>query len=325
MAPGAAAAAGRFSRKRYFPQADWLWNPIPANPVLDSNSATWAGYLSAAAPSKRVCDIIQYGVALRGPGGSAGSAVTASTPKYDVTFSNVPAWGPDPHSIPMAIPDDVVVPGIAIGANYDGHVATADPTRGAVHSLWRAVDNGATWGAQWGRQTPLYGDGRESGAAQSGSSTGARLSRYASVVRASEMTAAAAAGYTSLNHALFFSTNVASAAIRYPASVGDGANMAGVATPIPEGARIQLNPSINVDTVPGITTWERIIAKTLQKYGAYCGDNGGERMAFLFEYLGEGATPNQPYIDIYPSIYDYFDMVNIPWASLRVLRQWDGL
>ena len=323
MSRGAVLAAAGRNARPFFPDADWLWNPIPASPVLDSNSATWAGYFSAAA-QQHVCDIIEYGVAMRGPGGSAGAAVTASTPKYDVTFSNVPAWGPDPHSIPMAIPSDVIVPGVAIGANYDGHVTTADPTRGVVHSLWRAVNGGSSWTAQWGRQNPLNGDGREAGAASTGSSTGARLSRYGSVVRSSEMTVAAAAGYASLNHALFFSTNIASSAVRYPASVGDGANGAGVATPIPEGARVQIDPSINMDTVTGITTWERIIGKTLQKYGAYVGDNGGARMAFLFEYLGEGATPNQPYVNVYSGIFDYFDMTHIPWSSLRVLRQWDG-
>lgn len=325
MPAGAIAAAGRFGAHPYFPEADWLWRPIPASPVLDANSTTWVGYLSAGG-TQHVCDIIEFGVALRGPGGSTGSAVTASTPKYDVTFANVPAWGPDPHSLTMAIPDDVVVPGIALGPTvYDGHVATADPSRAVVHSVWRGVDNGATWNASWGRQTPLYGDGRESGSASSGSSTGARLSRYAGVVRSSEMTAAHAAGDIAIPHALFFSTDIASAAVRYPASVGDGANGRGVATPIPEGARIQLDPSVNLAGISGMTAWELIIGRTLQKYGAYVGDNGGACMAFLFEYLGEGTTPNQPYLDVYSGIFDYFDMTHIPWSNLRVLQQWDGL
>lgn len=330
MPSAAAAAAGRFQGRPYFPEADWLWRPIPATPVTDANSATWAGYLSTPG-TQHICDIIEYGVALRGPGGSTGSPVTAATPRYDVTFRQATGgggdnWGPDPHSQNMAIPDDVVVPGTALGETvYDGHVATADPGRGLVHSIWRGKDNGAAWAAWWGRQTPLYGDGRESGAASSGSSTGARLSRYAGVIRASEMTAAAAAGYRSLDHALFFSTDIASSSVRYPASVGDGANGSGAATPIPEGARVQLDPTINVDALVGITTWERIIGKTLQRYGAYVGDNGGARMAFVFEYLGEGPTPNQPYINVYPGIFDYFNMTHIPWTSLRVLRQWDGL
>ena len=331
MPAGAVAAAGRFGAHPYFPEADWLWQPIPASPTLDANSATWAGYFGAGG-TQHICDIIQYGAALRGPGGSAGSAITTATPKYDVIFRQATGgggdnWGPDPFSQTMAIPDDVVVPGITSPgeATYDGHVASADPGRGIVQSVWRGKRTSASqWNAWWGAQIPLYGDGREWATASQGSSTGARLSRYACVIRASEMTTAAAASYAAIPHALFFSTDIASSAVRYPAQVGDGGNGAGVATPIPEGARVQLDPSINVDAISGITTWERIIGKTLQKYGAYVGDNGGARMAFVFEYLGEGATPNQPYINVYSGIFDYYDMTHIPWSSLRVLARWDG-
>lgn len=308
------AAAGRFRAHPYFPQADWLWRPIPTSPVLDANSATWAGYLSAAGTT-HICDIIEFGTTLVGPAG-----ITPSTPQHDIVFSQVPAWGPDPFSMTMPIPAGTKIP-----TGSDGQVSVADPGRGQVFSIWQANSSTTPWHASWGAQVPLYGDGLESSVASQGSSTGSRLSRFSSVVRASEMTAAVAAGYAAIPHALFFSTDVASAAVRYPARVGDGANGAGVATPIPEGARVQLDPSINVDGITGITTWERIIAKTLQKYGAYCGDNGGARMAFIFEHLGTTSGENQAYVDVYSGIFDYYDMTHIPWSSLRVLRQWDGL
>lgn len=333
--PSATQAVGRFQTHGYFPEADWLWRKIPTNPTLDVNSATWAGYFSAGGTA-HICDIIEFGVAARGPGGSTGNAITSATPRYTPVFRQATGgggddWGPAPFTTTMPWTADLVVPGIVSPGTtptnnppYDGHVAMADPTTGQVYCLWRAYDNGATKNAWWGRQVGLYGDGREGGAAQQGSSTGSRLSRYGGIIRASEMTTAAAAGYASLDHALFFSTDIASSDVRYPASVGDGANGAGVTTPIPEGARVQLDPSINVDSIVGITTWERIIAKTLQQYGAYVGDNGGARMAFVFEYLGEGAGPNAPYLAVYGGVYDYFDMVNIPWSSLRVLANWDG-
>src|SRR5690349_20282792 len=207
---GVVAAAGRFSRHAYFPQADWLWNALPSSPVLDSNSATWVGYLSASG-TQHICDLIEFGVGLRGPGGSAGSAITSSTPRFDVAFRQATGgggdnWGPDPFSTTMPWPADLAVPGMALGETvYDGHIAVADPTFGRVYSVWRA--NATARSGWWGRETPLYGDGRESGAASSGSSTGARLSRYAGVIRSSEMTAAHAAGDVALPHALFFSTD----------------------------------------------------------------------------------------------------------------------
>lgn len=317
---GPIAAAGRFGAQPYFPQADWLWRPIPASPVLDSNSATWAGYFSAGG-TQHICDIIEFGTVLVGPSG-----ITPSTPQHDITFRNATGgssganWGPDPFSTTMPIPVGTKIPN-----GSDGQVSVADPGRGQVFSIWQASSATTPWTASWGAQVPLYGDGLEPSVASQGSSTGARLSRFSCVIRAAEMTVAAAAGYAAIPHALFFSTDIASAAVRYPARVGDGANGAGVATPIPEGTRVQLDPSINVDGIAGITTWERIIAKTLQRNGAYVGDNGGARMAFIFEHLGTTAGENTAYTNVYSGIFDYYDMTHIPWSSLRVLRQWDGL
>lgn len=310
MASGTSGACGRFQAHSYFPQADWLWRKIPASPTLDANSATWAGYLSAGGTT-HICDIIEFGTTLVGPSG-----ITGSTPQHDILFANVPAWGSDPFSMTMPIPAGTKIPN-----GSDGHVSVADPGRGQVFSIWQANSGFTPWHASWGAQVPLYGDGRET----SGASTGSRLSRFSCVIRAAEMTAAAAASYAAIPHALFFSTDIASAAVRYPAQVGDGANGAGVATPMPEGARVQLDPSINVDGISGITTWERIIAKTLQQYGAYCGDNGGARMAFIFEHLGTTAGDNTEYTNVYASLSDYYDMTHIPWGSIRTLARWDGL
>ena len=331
MPRGAAGAAGRFGRRPYFPQADWLWNRIPSLPVLDTNSAAMVTGLSAAG-TKHMCNVIEFGVALRGPDG-----ITAATPRYDVVFRQAvngggDNWGPDPFSVTMPIPDDVIVPGIALPeTTYDGHVSVADRRTGQVWSLWRGRDNVTSWSAWWGAQVSLWGDGRESPIPQNGSSTASRLSRFGGVIRASEITAAHAAN-SGLDHALFFATSmVAPTVFRYPAANTDGANGAGVGTPIPEGARVQLDPSINVDGLSGITPIEKIVAKTLQTHGAYVGDQTSDttvRAAFLFEYLGEASTvpqPNQPYLDVDPGFYDYYDMTHIPWSSLRVLRQWDGL
>lgn len=99
-----------------------------------------------------------------------------------------------------------------------------------------------------------------------------------------------------------------------------------VATPIPEGARIQLDPSINIDAIAGITKGEKVIAKTMQTHGAYVIDTGGARMAFLFEHI-PGSTSGSPgavWSDA-GLAWDYYAMNKIPWKSVRVLRQWDGL
>jgi len=84
---------------------------------------------------------------------------------------------------------------------------------------------------------------------------------------------------------------------------------------------VLLDPSLDVDAIPGITPGERAVAKALQTYGAYNRDNAGAPMAFAFE------KPVNNESDPYPSAgfpWDYYDMPHIPWTSLRVLRSWNA-
>jgi len=286
----------------YFQLADWLWNPIPQNPVLDVNSTTWAGYLSD--PTK------QQGCALHD---YAATLAEATAPRYDITFANVPAWGSDPFdSDTMPVPEGLMVP-----PGTDGHVSILDASSGTVYSLWQASPITNPKSASWGGRAMINGDGVD----YKGSATATRLSRYAGVVRAMELTAAAAAN-TGLNHTLFCASDVMSSEFRAPAVGSDGLNMAGVETPIPEGTRIQLDPSVDIDAIPNITAGEKVIAKTLQMHGAIIGDQGGARLGFIFEYQPDG-NPGAAYIDV-GFEWDYFDMTHIPWESLRVLNAWNG-
>ncbi len=289
----------------YFGGADWLWNPIGANPVLDANSATWVSYLSAT-NAQRVANLYEYSVAM-----VSASEITSSTPRYDVTLTQ--PWGSDPFgSTTVPIPAGTKIP-----PGSDGHLAILDPTTGTAYGIWQASYNSSTdtWSGSWGGMTDLNGDGID----ETGSATAAAIARYAGVVTADEFAAAVAAN-TGLNHALAFSTDLAGPDFVYPAIKSDGQNWAGVVTPIPEGYRIQLDPSLDIDAIPGITAGEKVIAKTLQTYGAYVVDQGGARMAFAFE-LVDDATSSSPG-SVWTSAglaWDYYDMNKIPWSSLRVL------
>lgn len=299
------AAAAPVNPSDLFPAADWLNKPIEANPALAADSATWVGYFSAPG-TQRVANLYQYSVAL-----VSGSTVTSSTPRYDITFTQ--PWGSDPFA-GFSIP---IPRGTPIPAGSDAPLAVQDPLTGQVFGLWQAKYNSTadTWTASWGGMTPIGGDGIDT----SGSATATNISRYAGVVTGAEFTAAIAAN-TGLSHALVFSTDIAGATFVGPATKSDGLNAGNVALPIPEGYRVQLDPSINVDAIAGMTPGERVIAKTLQTYGAYVIDRGGARMAFNFELQPDATStnPGKAYTDAGFG-WDYFDMARIPWSNLRVL------
>lgn len=296
----------------YFPDADWLWKPIPDNPVLHADSATWASYFTTG---KKACNLYDYGVTL----------VDAPFNSKRHTIPMTAGWGDPFQGLTMPIPDGTVVPPMttAWGDPGDSHLGVADRGAGWVFSLWQAQQAAGAWTASYGGLALLDGDGREI----AGSSTGSNISRYASVIRADELVAAAEAG-TGLNHTLFFSSDTCADTFVYPAVKSDGSNIAGVAVPIPEGSRFQLDPAVDVEAIPGLNPAERVIARTLQTYGAIIGDNGGERMSFIFEFQEDGS----PYPGSAGAKYDSVGLTSdyqtlssaIPWGSLRVLANWHG-
>jgi hypothetical protein len=74
-----------------------------------------------------------------------------------------------------------------------------------------------------------------------------------------------------------------------PASTTDGKSTDQYA--IPEGARLQLDPSINVDAIPGLSRAGKIIAKCMQEYGMILCDCAGG-LPFLAESpLGRKEDP----------------------------------
>ena len=270
------------------------WNtPIPASPALDPMSSTWAGSLAAG---QHPANLDAFGVPIY--------EAAAGTPRLAVRTAYSPAWGADPfagHTIPLTA-------SYTPASGSDGAMAVIDRAANKVYGFWQYSWTGGRPSTSWGGVATLDGPGNGDG------STGAGVSRAAGVVRAAEI----AAGV--VEHALVFSTDMGNCAgrFRYPATKTDGRSTASMC--LPEGARVQLDPSVDLDAIPGITRGEKIIGRALQEYGAVNIDNGGARMAFSFEQPTDEADP-------YPGAglaWDYFNMSRIPWNRLRVLRQWDG-
>jgi len=272
-------------------EANSPWNvPIPANPVLDPDSATMASYLGSE--MKAYADLYEYGTPVW--------EASASDPFASVSCTE--PWGTCQLTQQLIqIPADA---GTASGS--DSSMIVINGNTG--YDFWNAHRNSETsWSTGWGTRFSMTGSGTGGGADGSG------VPLLAGLPRLSEME------HGEIRHALGFVTeDTCSSVFRYPASKTDGRSTnAGC---IPEGTRIQLNPSIDINSIPGITPGEKIVARALQVYGAYCKDTGGAKLAFGFE--DPVGKPNP-----YPGLgfaNDYYDMPHIPWNQLRVLSQWNG-
>lgn len=270
------------------------WNtPIVGTPALDPRSSAQVSYLAGFA-HPGIANIGAYGVPVWD--------ADASTPKYTIDCTE--SWGTcGLERQPVPIPA-----GAEPSPGSDGAMVVIDWSTRTAYEFWRAERVSPTqWSAAWGGTVSIDGTGTP------GAAVGAGISRLAGVVRTFEVAA------QSIPHALVFSTNNACTSIyRYPASKTDGNKSRSDC--LPEGARLQLDPALNVDALPGLTSAERMVAKALQVYGAYVIDNGGAPMAFIFETPSGEASP----YCAAGLCSDYSDLDGIPWNRLRVLAAWDG-
>lgn len=125
-------------------------------------------------------------------------------------------------------------------------------------------------------------------------------------------------------HALAFGTKYARRGTsRHPAQQTDG-KLTGADT-IPVGARIQLDPTLDLDAIAGLTPGERTIAEALQTYGAYCVGASGEPFLFFCERAPDAGTSDPGAVYSANGFTgDAAPLSRIPWDRLRVLKQWDG-
>jgi hypothetical protein len=164
--------------------------------------------------------------------------------------------------------------------SIDGHMAIVDPLRGDEWDFIGVVYDPHTneWSARGAGHFDLQGDGHQDNLAGSGSATASRLP-LSQAVSAAEVRRAIRSKTYVIPHALQFTApNVDGRCWVYPALGSDGFALDGM----PEGARIQLDPRLDVS---GLPPGPRTIARTLQVYGAYLRDVGNA-LAF---YLRPGA------------------------------------
>ena len=270
--------------------------PIPEGPRLDPQSEAMTAHLS----TKVVFDLYEFGIAVY--------RVDSSTPEADVYC--LADWGTCPTDSlnPIPIPPDLKPP-----PGSDGNTVIVDwPPRLAISLHQPRANSDGSWSATWVTVADLNGSGVPP---QGGNGSG--VSHLAGVVELDEI----AGGH--IDHALVFSTDVAcSDLFRYPARKTDG--QSSLPDCVPQGARVQLDPSIDVDQL-AVPDGVKTVARALQEYGAYAVDRGGAPMALYFQVAPDARDgfPGRVYADA-GWTKDYFSTEGVPWHRLRVLNSWDG-
>jgi hypothetical protein len=294
VVPGLAACSqpARFGTPANPFSASSPWRQaVEPNPPIDPDSEAM---IAAVQPEPRLfANLIEYGIPIY--------ETDADTPSYAVTCTKV-QWGDCPlFGRPVSIPD-----GAAPNSGSDGVLVTVDDSRGISFEFWRAAKVGDRWQAAFGAVTDIRGSG------WGGAATGSGASRMAGVIRIAEIESG------DIPHALALQTNNACDSFRPPALKSDGTSTRKDC--IPEGARLQLDPSLDVNLL-NLTAGELAVATAMQRYGGYVMDVSGAPLSVSFELDTDAApgTLGSVYQDA-GFRWDYDAMERIPWDRLRVLK-----
>ncbi|MDQ3951385.1 MAG: hypothetical protein M3279_00255 [Actinomycetota bacterium] len=189
----------------------------------------------------------------------------------------------------------------------DHHLAVLDPSSDRELDMWIAARTAADgWSAGSRFTFSMSGSGPCAVGQRCNGAVAAGFSLMGGVIRPEEI----AAGR--IDHALVFTTPMTrSGVIACPASHTDG-KYADVGA-MPEGARIQLDPSFDV-AATSWPAWKKTIARALQRYGAFLGDTGG-----TVAIRGE-ADVNRGYNAwAMAGAPEGASLADLPWGRMRVL------
>lgn len=246
-------------QKPYTPGSPWN-TPIPANAAVDANSANMIATITANGSMRS--DPSQYTYPLYITNSSS-SRVTF-TCSGTISVNNTDGSRTTVSSLP-----GVPVPsGMTASTGSDAQIIIIDGVTGDEYDIWKFVSpSGCT------NMTKYVNGVNRSAVENSYVSRGAGVPYFAGLIRPWEV----AAGQ--INHALAFAYNQPkSGRCVYPASKTDGSSSNTYA--IPEGARLQLDPSLDVNSISGLSATGKMIARALQVYGAYVIDYSGSNKIY---------------------------------------------
>lgn len=286
---------------------DSIWNtPIGASPKYDLHSQEMISNL-----------ILAHG----------GEIFTPDTYNYPVYFADesTPRWnipctlylcavasedGGNRTDMLMDVP---IPPNAQPSPDSDARMIIIDKSTYAEYDLWRAAYGASGWTTASGSTYNILWNGSP----DVNNSRGSGIPSYAGLLRPWEIL------HGRIEHALAFGyTEPAQDKCVFPASKTDGDSSLLFA--IPEGARIQLDPSLTEKDFDqmGLDQTGKIIARALQEYGMILVDHSGSYKIYL-EDLANNPYTTQKWSDPGLNLTEE-TIANIPYTYFRVLKMPPG-
>lgn len=273
--PSRTAAATHSPSATPRPSTQAGWPATGVRPYLDGSA--WNALISSNAAVDSHSSAMIAGLVAEGPLRSDPGQYTypvyfadGSTPRVTLSCSHlcstVTSDGRLPSTNAMTIP---LPPGVRPSAGDDGQAIIVDRVSGDEYDLYRYDPSTRTAQNASRYVGGVYRDGTPS----SYINRGAGVPYLAGLIRPWEISAGR------IDHALAFGYAMTRATrCVFPASKTDGDATSSDA--IPEGARIRLDPRLNVDAIAGLDRAGRIIARALQRYGAVLVDTSGSNKLY---------------------------------------------
>ncbi|CAM2064476.1 hypothetical protein SCOR_03845 [Sulfidibacter corallicola] len=286
-----------------------LNQPIPGDAAVDPDSEN--RIVSLLNAGDLVIQVGQYSAPV--------FIADANTPRVDVHLACGAPW-----EIGVGTLEDVPIPVWAEPADdrdgadnppvdcgedsdQDNHMVVLDPVGRCEYGLWQARKHeDGTWTASYAAAIGMDSEGIY----PTGMSTrGSGFSFLGGLIWPDELRDGR------IGHALVFSYPFArSGGPVSPATDSDGTS--DLSSAIPEGARLQLDPELDLDSLD-LTAYERTIARALQEYGMFLVDQGGSSGIGLYAIDPKSVRTN-PYSGLLPD-EDFVALDGIPLDRFRLL------
>ncbi|MBI2472385.1 MAG: hypothetical protein HYV59_14275 [Planctomycetes bacterium] len=282
--------------------------PIDADAEIDPKSKRYIKTFKKAAPL--LINLKQYS----SPVYIAGS----STPSYEVELPcgeyweigvnrlldvPIPDWAEPGNDTDGSIPPE----GCGEDSDQDNNMVVLNLDSRCEYDFWQMRLENGQWVASWGNAISMDSNGVYPAGVSTRGSGFAFLGGFIwpDELKKGEIT-----------HALVFAYPYTKAGGPVaPATDSDGEVKS--KTAMPEGARLRLDPSLDLDALD-LMPAERTIARALQVYGMYLVDNGGESGIGIYA-VDPRSVQNNPYEGLLPD-EDYPELSGIPLDMFQVLK-----